>query len=105
MRTLAGIVLLLIGIAFPMGMLVWLNRRMKRKPLLTSTRTGMLLALNGILPLGLVLAGFWLLSPAFGASTPFRAAMSAVGLAVLALVVGPWWTGRVERRSRDPDAG
>jgi hypothetical protein len=105
MQTLAGIVLLLIGIAFPMCMLVWLNGRMKRKPLLTSTRTGMLLALNGILPVGLVLAGFWLISPAFGASTAFKAAMLAVGFAVLALLVSLWWTGRAERRSRDPDAG
>jgi hypothetical protein len=105
MRTLVGIMLLLTGITFPMGMLVWLNGRVRRQPPLASARVGMLLALNGILPLGLVLAGLWLISPAFGASMGFKAAMLAVGFAVLALLASLWWMGRADRRSRGPDAG
>jgi hypothetical protein len=105
MRVPIGILVLLVGIAFPLGMLVWLNGRMRREPLLTSARVGMLLALNGILPLGLILGGLWLISPPFGASIAFRGAMIAVGLAVPILLVALGWTGRASRRKRGPDAG
>ena len=105
MHTLTGILVLLIGIAFPMGMLVWLNGRMRRQPTLQSRQVGMLLALNGILPLGLVLAGLWLISPPFGASPAVRVAIIATVLAVLALLIGLWWTGRAPRRTGGEDAG
>ena len=105
MHTLTGIVVLLIGIAFPMGMLVWLNGRMRRQPALQSRQVGILLALNGILPLGLVLTGLWLLSPPFGASPAVRVAIIASVLAVLTLLVALWWTGRSSRPTRGPHAG
>jgi hypothetical protein len=104
LRTLFGITVLLVGVAFPMGMLVWLNGRMRRQPALPSAQVGMLLALNGILPLGLVLAGLWLIAPPFGASTAFKAAIVAAGLAVLALLGGLWWTGQQVRQRGGPDA-
>lgn len=105
MRTLIGILVLLAGVAFPMGMLIWLNGRMRRLPALPPVQVGMLLALNAILPVGLVLAGLWLISPPFGAGAPFKAAILAVGLAALALMVGLWWTGRAVRRRGGPHAG
>jgi len=105
MHTLAGILVLLIGISFPMGMLVWLNGRMRRKPALQPRQVGMLLALNGILPLGLILSGLWLLSPPFGASPAVRVAIIASGLAVFALLAGLWWTGRSSCRTGGPHAG
>jgi hypothetical protein len=104
MRTLVGIMVLIIGVAFPMGMLVWLNSRMRRQPALPSAQVGMLLALNGILPLGLVLAGLWLISPPFGTSTALKAALIAAAIAVCALLVGLWWTGRSVRQGGGPDA-
>jgi hypothetical protein len=105
MLPLAGILILLIGVAFPMGMLVWLNGRMRRQPALQPRQVGMILALNGILPLGLVLIGLWLIYPPFGASLTFKAVLIASGLAVLVLLVGLWWTGKAARRKGGSDAG
>jgi uncharacterized membrane protein len=105
MHTLVGILILLAGIAFPMGMLVWMNGQMRRRPALQPRQVGMILALNGILPIGLVLIGLWLLSPPFGASPAVRVAIIASGLTVLALLVGLWWSGRAARRRGGQDAG
>ena len=105
MNTVGGILILLVGVAFPMGMLIWLNGRMRRLPALQPRQVGMLLALNAILPLGLVLAGLWLISPTFGAGTAFKAAIAACGLAILALLAGLWWTGRAARPGGGADAG
>jgi hypothetical protein len=105
MHSLVGILLLLIGVAFPMGMLVWLNGRMRRPPALQPRQVGMLLALNGILPLGLVLIGFWLIYPPFGASLAFKVVLISTGLAVLVLSAGLWWIARTARRKGDWHAG
>ncbi len=67
MRTCAGILLLLIGLAFPMGMLFWLNGRLSRKPAPRPREIGLLLAFNGVLPVSLILAGLGLLSAAIWA--------------------------------------
>jgi hypothetical protein len=88
-----------------MGMLIWLNGRMRRQPALQPRQIGMLLALNGILPLGLVLAGLGLISPPFGANPAIKAAIAACGLAILALLAGLWWTGRPSRQGGGHDAG
>jgi uncharacterized membrane protein len=104
MHTVAGILVLLVGVAFPMGMLVWLNGRMRRQPALQPRQVGMLLALNGILPVGLVLVGFWLIYPPFGASPAARVAIVASGLAVLALLVALWWSSRSSRQTGGPNA-
>jgi hypothetical protein len=105
MQPLAGILILIIGVAFPMVMLVWLNSRMRRQPGLQPRQVGMLLALNGILPLGLVLTGLWLIHPPFGASLVFKTVLLACGLAVLALLVGLWWTRRAAGRVGGSNAG
>jgi hypothetical protein len=105
MLTLAGILFLIIGVAFPMGMLVWLNARMRRQPALRPRQVGILLALNGILPLGLVLTGLWLIAPSFGASLAYKVVLVACGLAVLVLLAGLWWTGRAAERRGGSNAG
>jgi uncharacterized membrane protein len=105
MQSLAGILILLVGVAFPMGMLVWLNARLRRQPALQPRQVGMLLALNGILPLGLVLTGLGLIYPPFGASLAFKVVLIASGLAVLALLVGLWWTRQAARRKVGSNAG
>jgi hypothetical protein len=104
MYTLIGILVLLIGVAFPMGMLVWLNGRLRRQPPLQPVQVGMLLALNGILPLGLVLVGLGLIYPPFGSGLAFKVVIFASGLAVLILLVGLWWIGRAVRRRGGPNA-
>jgi hypothetical protein len=79
-------------------MLVWLNGRMRRQPPLQPRQVGLLLALNGILPLGLVLGGLWLIHPPFGTGMAVKAAVIASALAVVILLVGLWWTGRAARQ-------
>ncbi len=103
MHVIVGIVLLLGGIGFPIGLLVWLNGRMRRQPPLGARQVGMILALNGVLPVGLILAGLGLISPRFGAGPGFRVALLACALAAMILLAGLWWTSRSAARTEKPD--
>lgn len=98
MRTLAGILALVAGVVFPMAMLLWLSQRLNRQPSLAPARTGLLLALNGILPVGLILAGLVLLVPAIGAAPAARigAMICLAAAAAIALVLA--LQGRTEAR-------
>lgn len=85
---LLGVLVLMTGVIFPMAMAAWLASRMNRKPALSSDRVGLMLAFNGILPVGLVLLGFSLMSPSFGAQTWVRFGwMIALTAATVVLVV------------------
>jgi hypothetical protein len=86
-RTLAGILLLIIGVIFPMAMLLQMNSVLSRKPAPRPSRVGMLLALNGVLPLALIISGLMLLSTSFSASPALRAALIATWVASLALLI------------------
>ncbi len=87
MQKLLGVLVLMAGVIFPMAMFAWLALRMNRKPALRADRMGLMLAFNGILPVGLVLLGFSLMSPAFGAQTWVRFAwMIALAAAAAVLV-------------------
>jgi len=86
-RTLAGILLLIIGVIFPMAMLFRMNSVLSRKPAPRPSRVGMLLALNGVLPLALIISGLMLLSDRFAASPALRAALIATWLASAALLI------------------
>ena len=68
MRILAGILLLIIGVILPMAMLFWINSVLSRKPAPQPGRVGMLLTLNGVLPVALVTTGLALLSAQMAAS-------------------------------------
>jgi hypothetical protein len=74
-----------------MALVVWLALRMNRKPSLESGRVGLILAFNGILPVGLVLLGLGLMAPAFWTLTWVRtaafAALGIAGLILLALII------------------
>ena len=87
MRTLAGILLLIIGVIFPMAMLFQMNSVLSRKPAPRPGRVGMLLALNGVLPVALIISGLMLLSARFSAAPALRAAMIATWVASLALLI------------------
>lgn len=87
MRTLAGILLLVIGVIFPMAMLFRMNSVLSRKPAPRPSRVGMLLALNGVLPVALVISGLMLISVHFSASPVLRVAALAAWLAAVALVI------------------
>lgn len=51
-----GILLLIAGVAYPMGAVYWINQRLGRKPALTPRQLALIVAFNGILPVSLV---FW----------------------------------------------
>ena len=87
MRTLAGILLLIIGVIFPMAMLFQMNSVLSRKPAPRPSRVGMLLALNGVLPVALIISGLMLLSDRFAASPALRAALIATWMASAALLI------------------
>ena len=87
MKTLAGILLLIIGVIFPMVMLFQMNSVLSRKPAPRPSRVGMLLALNGVLPLALIISGLMLLSDRFAASPALRAALIATWAASAVLLI------------------
>ena len=87
MRTLAGILLLIVGVIFPMAMLFRMNSMLSRKPAPTPGRVGMLLALNGVLPVALIISGLMLLAARFAASPALRAALIATWVASAALLL------------------
>jgi len=91
-RTLAGILLLIIGVIFPMAMLFRMNSVLSRKPAPRPSRVGMLLALNGVLPVALIISGLMLLSDRFETSPALRAALVATwvasGVLLLILLIG-----------------
>ena len=88
MPVVLGILLLLIGVAFPLALLFWLNGRLSRKPPLRPAQVGLLLAFNGVLPVGLILLGLGRLSPRLWASSVLRtASLAALIAAAVVLVV------------------
>lgn len=95
----AGILLLIGGIAFPMGLLFWLNNRLGRQPGLGSLRVGLLLALNGVLPVGLILGGLALLSPRFGATPAVQTAIGAALAATVVIGLALGWLASARGRS------
>lgn len=87
MSTLAGILLLIIGVILPMAMLLQINSMLSRKPAPRPRQVGMLLALNGVLPVALIISGLMLLSARFSTAPALRAAMIATWVASLALLI------------------
>lgn len=90
MRSLAGILLLVVGVVFPMAMLLWLNGRLNRKPALLPRQVTLLLALNGTLPVFLVTLGMGLLAERWSQTLAFKGVVGASALAVLVLLAGLW---------------
>ena len=90
MTRLAGVLLLMTGVIFPMAMLGWLAFRLGKKPPLGANRTGLILAFNGFLPVALVLLGLGLLAPQFGALQWVRTAwiVALIAAAVALIMLG-----------------
>ncbi len=82
-----GILLLVIGASFPLGMLIWLSGRLQRQPAARPQQVGMWLAFNFMLPVGLVLLGLSLVSTRFSSAAIIRYATAAtLGGACLLLI-------------------
>jgi len=90
MGTIAVILLLVVGVAWPLGWLLWLAGRFNRKPPLTPTLLGFLLALNGILPVSLILTAFGLLLEPLRVSPIFKGVLLILWGAVVVLAIGSW---------------
>ncbi len=86
MQVVLGITLIVAGIAFPMAALFWLNRRMLRSPALTPRQVGLILALNGVLPVGLIFWGLSVLVPRLGATLEVRVVAILATAASVALL-------------------
>ncbi len=86
MQFVLGIVLVVAGIAFPMAALFWLNRRMPRSPALTPRQVGLILALDGVLPVSLIFGGLGLLVPRLGAMLVVRVVAILAGVVAVALL-------------------
>ncbi len=94
MQTVAGILLLVAGIAFPLGMVAWLNSRFNRQPHPAPRMIGLLLTLNALLPLGTVMLGLGLLMPQLWAMTWLRGAALAAWLGAGAVLTALIVSGR-----------
>ena len=87
MQIVAGILLVITGVFFPMAMLVWLGSRMRRPPPPRPRQVGMWLAFNFVLPVGMVLLGLSLISTAIRRGPVIRiATWAALGAAVVLLI-------------------
>jgi hypothetical protein len=83
-----GVLLLLAGAALPLAFLVWLNGRLGRTPAPRPRQMGLWLALNFVLPVGLVLSALRLISARVAASPVIRDAAAAALAAAVLLAVG-----------------
>ena len=98
MKPLAGILLLIAGVILPMAMLFRMNSILSRKPAPRPSRVGMLLALNGVLPVALVISGLMLLSASMMASAALRIVVIATWLASATLIFLFLVSGRIGER-------
>ncbi|OIO90885.1 MAG: hypothetical protein AUK03_12270 [Anaerolineae bacterium CG2_30_64_16] len=105
MRPVAGILLIIFGVSFPLGMLFWLNGRMKRTPALAPRQVGLLLAFNGVLPVGVIALGLGLISASAWDALAFRLVLLLSASATVVLLVTLWLTGRATRRTGGEDDG
>lgn len=98
MWTVAGILLVVSGIVFPMGLVAWLSGRMNRAPRPSSRQVGLILALNGLLPVGMVTLGLGLMSGQFWTLPWLRSVALAAWAAALIVVVALWVATWRQRR-------
>jgi hypothetical protein len=87
MRIAAGIILLIIGVVYPMAMLFWLNARLRRKPQPTARQLGLWLTFTLVFPAEVVALGVGLLSARLWAVVSFRWALALVAAFLLVLLI------------------
>jgi len=98
-RIIAGVILLVAGVVFPMGTLLWLNTRLKRRQILAARQVGMVLAFNGVLPVSLVTLGLGLISAGLWAMLAFKVIAISSSLVTVLLLVGLGWISRGNQQS------
>ena len=85
MEKVVGILAMVAGIVFPMAMVFWLSQRLGRKPPMRPGQVGLVLALNGVLPIALITTGVALLSPEIAATRWMPVALGVAWIATLAI--------------------
>ena len=93
MRIVGGVLFLIIGVIYPIAVLLWLSARLRRQPALGQHQLSAVLAFNGVFPLALIGLGLGLLSPRVWAIPSFQPALALVGLAALLLLLISWRLG------------
>jgi hypothetical protein len=105
LHIVAAILLLIIGVIWPLASLLWLSSRLNRTPTLSSQRLGLILALNLIFPISLILSAFGLLLPQLRESLAFKGALVVAWVATLGLFAGLWWSRTAEHRVSGGEKG
>ncbi len=109
MRVAGGILFLMIGIIYPIAIMVWLSARLRRQPALSPQHLGVVLAFNGVFPLALIGLGLGLLSTQVWSTPSFQPALALVGLTALVLLLISWRLGAAaaasERAKQVAEAG
>lgn len=105
MRIFLAVLLLGLGVIWPMASLLWLSARLSRTPPLSSRQSGLIIAVNGVFPISLVLSAFGLLLPGLRESLTFKGALLVAWVTALALFVGVWRTGATKRSVASGEKG
>lgn len=105
MRTVVAILLLLVGVIWPLASLLWLSGRLNRQPALSPRRLGLIIAVTGVFPISLVLTAFGFLLPQFQESPIFKVVVLVSWVATIALFIGLGWTSAMERSAAGSEKG
>ena len=105
MRILLAVLLLGLGVIWPMASLLWLSTRLSRTPPLSSVQVGFIIALNGVFPISLVLSAFGLLLPGLRESLAYKGVLLVAWVTTLLLFAGLWWAGATKRSAASGEKG
>ena len=91
---LAGILLLLFGVLYPIIAMLWLNRWLRGGAGRAASQVRLVLVANGVVPICLILLGLGLLMPELWGLLTYRAALGMTALAscaVMAVILRGKW--------------
>ncbi len=88
---------MVVGTAYPMGALVWLNHRMGRQPALSARRVGTFLAFDGVFPVLFVVSGLGVPVPRLWTVVAIKAIVLLAALATLILALAWFTSWRMDR--------
>ena len=89
-----GLVLIVIGLAYPFIVLWRLNRQLSGDEVVVNSQLVITLVLAGLVPLMAVLTGFWLMTPRARTSLVYMGALLATGILLIATLMAGWYINR-----------
>ncbi len=105
MRTVAAILFLILGVIWPLSVLIWLSAWLNRQPALSPRRLGLIISVTGVFPISLVLSAFGLLLPRLQGSPVFKVVLLVAWVATIVLFIGLWWTSAADRNAASGEKG